>query len=447
MDIEIRIPEVGESVQEARLAEWFKATGDTVRKDEPLFLLETDKITLEVPAGADGVLEISVPAGETVPVGHVVGRIRSAAEAAEGAAPVAGEERRREEAPKPPPEKPKEPPRPAAAPAPLERPRPAVPQAEAAETLSPSVRRLIEEHRLDPGRIAGTGPGGRITRGDVMLHLEGSAGVSANFEQSSRARPPLPQGESRGEGGVRAPEPAAAGREGAQPTTRKPMSPIRKRIAERLLEAKNTTAMLTTFNEVDMTRVMELRRRHKEAFRAKHGVSLGIVSFFVKSLVGALGEHPELNASIEGEDVVYHNYCHIGVAIGAERGLVVPVIRHAERLGLAGIERAVAEYVEKIRTHRLELSDLGGGTFSVTNGGVFGSLLSTPILNPPQSGILGLHKVEDRPVAVDGQVVVRPMMYVALTYDHRIVDGRQAVQFLVRVKEEVEDPERLLLEV
>lgn len=419
MDIEIRVPEVGESVREARLAEWFKADGDTVRKDEPVFLLETDKITLEVPAGGHGVLQILVPGGSTVSVGDLVGKIRT--ETAEKGSPEAqlAPVRRTQEGES------------------EERPEP---QAAGADMLSPSVQQLVEEKGLDAKSIPGTGPGGRITRGDVMLFLEARGAKPVRRKQPAAEYPEQPA-----EG-----QPPASGEVPVEPregVTRKPMSPIRRRIAERLLEAVNTTAMLTTFNEVDMSRVMALRKKYKEAFRQKHGVSLGIVSFFIKAVTEALQEFRELNAFIDGEDVVYHPYCDIGVAIGAERGLVVPVVRHAEKLGLAGIERAVAAYVEKISRNRLELSDLEGGTFTVTNGGVFGSLLSTPILNPPQSGILGLHKVEERPVVVDGKIEIRPMMYVAMTYDHRIVDGREAVQFLVRVKGVVEDPERMLMEV
>ncbi|GAB4255103.1 2-oxoglutarate dehydrogenase complex dihydrolipoyllysine-residue succinyltransferase [Deferrisoma sp.] len=430
MAVEVRVPQVGESVQEAVLAEWFKADGDGVRKDEALFLLETDKITLEVAAEADGVLRILVPAGTSVTVGQVVGRIEEGAgvaarpEEAPGSAP---------EEPSAPPEtvappQPEKPPA-AASPAPREGVAPGEPPPE--EPLSPAVRRLVAQHGLEAGAIPATGPGGRLTKGDVLAHLEGAPAAGAPPPRSPEPEPGPPR-EPRGEkGGER----------------REPLSPIRRRIAERLVEATRTTAMLTTFNEVDMARVLALRRRYKEAFREVHGVGLGLTSFFVKALAEAVGEFPRLNARIEGDEIVYPDGCHVGVAVGSDRGLVVPVVRHAERLTLAEIERSIAGFVEKIRANRLELSDLEGGTISVTNGGVFGSLLSTPILNPPQSAILGLHKVEDRPVVVDGEIVARPMMYVALTYDHRIVDGREAVQFLVRIKERVEDPARLLLGV
>jgi len=304
------------------------------------------------------------------------------------------------------------------------------------------VRELLDRHGLDASEIRGSGPEGRPTRGDVLLHLEARGKGEAPAEAPEPgAAPPAEAAEAA------APRPAEGAGEADEPTTRKPMSPIRKRIAERLLEAKHSTAMLTTFNEVDMGPVMELRKRHKAAFHAKHGTSLGITSFFVQAACQALAAFPQVNAFIDGDDLVFHDYVHMGIAIGAPRGLVVPVIRHAERRSVPEIEKAVAEFADRVRENKLGLADLEGGTFTITNGGVFGSLLSTPILNPPQSAILGLHKVEDRPVAVDGQVVVRPMMYVALSYDHRIIDGRDAVQFLVRVKQLVEEPERLWLEV
>ena len=448
MAIEIRVPEVGESVQEAVLAEWFKADGAAVRKDEPLFLLETDKVTLEVPAEGDGVLRIGAPAGSSVKIGDAVGTI----EPGGAAAGKAGEGR-----PSEPPKAPEKPaPRgeeggegkaggpkagkapEAAAKKPAAPAEPAAPRAQ----FTPSVQELLDRHGLDASEIQGSGPEGRPTRGDVLLHLEerGKAEVPAEVPER-RAAPPAEAAEAA------TPRPAEGAGEGDEPTTRKPMSPIRKRIAQRLLEAKHSTAMLTTFNEVDMGPVMELRKRHKAAFHAKHGTSLGITSFFVQAACQALAAFPQVNAFIDGEDLVFHDYVHMGIAIGAARGLVVPVIRHAERRSVPEIEKAVAEFADRVRENKLGLGDLEGGTFTITNGGVFGSLLSTPILNPPQSAILGLHKVEDRPVAVVGQVVVRPMMYVALSYDQRIIDGRDAVQFLVRVKQLVEEPERLWLEV
>ncbi len=425
--IDVKIPSVGESVQEAVLGEWFKQNGDVVEKDEALFVIETDKVTLEVTAEAAGILTILVQAGETVAVGTVVARIEiGAAKAAEAPAKAAAAP----EAPKaaaavkaPAPEAPKKvapPEAKAASPAPS-------PAAMAAATgpLSPAVRRLVAEKQLDLRKVQGTGPGGRITKGDVLLALEQApAGV---------------------------PEPCAApaelGASEAPAEVRKAMSPIRKRIAARLLEAKQNTAMLTTFNDIDMSRAMAIRAQYKDLFKEKHDISLGFMSFFVKACVAALREIPEVNGFVDGSDIVYHNYQHIGVAVGSPRGLVVPVIRHAEKMSFAQIEQAIVDYVAKIKENRLELADLEGGTFTISNGGVYGSLLSTPILNTPQSGILGMHRTEKRAVVVDDQIVVRPMMYVALSYDHRIVDGRGAVTFLKRVKEMVENPERLLLEV
>jgi 2-oxoglutarate dehydrogenase E2 component (dihydrolipoamide succinyltransferase) len=418
MLLEIKVPSVGESVTEATLAQWYKKEGDQVRKGELLFVLETDKVTLEIEAEADGILKISKSEGETIPIGGVVGTIDRSA------APEAVEEPVTPEAEEPPP----------AAPTPPAEPPPVEPAAEiplASEpVLPPSVRRLVAEKNLDASKIRGTGPGGRITKGDVILYLE-QAAVALPSE-------------------VPAPRPATV-REVApaieESITRKPMSQIRQRIAARLVEATQNTAMLTTFNEIDMTRVQEIRAHYREPFQKKYGVRLGIMSFFIKACVEALMEFPELNAYLENKDIIYHNYYHLGVAIGAERGLVVPVIRDADKLSFAQLEQAIIDYVKKIQENRLELADLEGGTFTITNGGVFGSLLSTPILNIPQSGILGMHKIENRPVVLDGQVVVRPMMYVALTYDHRIVDGRQAVTFLVRIKEFIEEPDRIMIEI
>lgn len=419
MSIEIKIPSVGESVQEAILAEWFKKDGDLVKKDEPLFVIETDKVTLEVVAEIDGVLTITVQEGETVVIGAVVGAIEPAKGAVEPLTPVEAEKDLHEKAPEAP-----SAPAPAAATIPL----PAAAKPESAIPLAPSVRRLIAEKKLDASKIMGTGPGGRISKGDVLLHLEKAPAGIPEETKAHDASTLLPAADQNLE-------------------TRKPMTPIRKRIAERLLESKQSTAMLTTFNEIDMARAMAIRTQYKEGFQKKHDVSLGFMSFFIKACVEALKEVPEINAFIDGTDIIYHNYQHIGVAIGSERGLVVPVIRHAERMSFADIERAIVAYVKKIRENRLELADLEGGTFTVSNGGVYGSLLSTPILNTPQSGILGMHKIEKRPVVVDDQIMIRPMMYVALSYDHRIVDGKGAVTFLKRVKEFVENPERMVLEV
>jgi len=422
MAVEIIIPSVGESVQEAVLAEWFKKDGDLVQKDEPLFVIETDKVTLEVVAEVAGVLKIVVAEGETVAIGMVVGSIESS-----DAVPASAPPDSATKAVKPP-----EPDAPAAAPVPspaTPSPPPPPPTMDGEQPpMPPSVRRLIAEKNLDVTKIKGTGPGGRINKGDVLLYLEQApAGIPDKLEP---------------------PPDACLAIAGDLPVeSRKPMSPIRKRIAARLLESKQNTAMLTTFNEIDMGQAMAIRARYKEAFQKKHGVSLGFMSFFIKACVEALKEIPEINAFIDGDDIVYHNYQHIGVAIGTERGLVVPVVRHTEKMSFAQIEGAIVDYVKKIKENRLELADLEGGTFTVSNGGVYGSLLSTPILNMPQSGILGMHKIEKRPIVVDDEIVVRPMMYVALSYDHRIVDGKGAVTFLKRVKEFIENPERIILEV
>ena len=405
MSMEVKIPSVGESVQEAVLAEWFKADGDKVEKDEPIFVIETDKVTLEVNAEAAGILHIQVAEGETVAIGDTVATIEETEAAAEAPAPPEKKAAAQEKKPeKPAPQE--------------EKPAPKEPAEKL--LLSPAVRRLAAQTNADLSKVIPTGPGGRITKGDLILHLEN--------------RPPAPSEEK--------PAPAQD-----EPVTRKPMTPIRKRIASRLLEARRNTAMLTTFNEIDMGNVMELRGRYKEAFKKKHGVSLGFMSFFTKAVVEALKAWPQVNAFIEDNEMVYHDYYHIGIAVGSERGLVVPVVRHADRLSFAGIEKAIGGYVNKIKEKRLELSDMEGGTFTITNGGVFGSLLSTPILNTPQSGILGMHKIEKRPMAINDQVVIRPMMYVALSYDHRIVDGKEAVSFLVKVKECVENPERIMMEI
>ena len=430
MTIEIKVPSVGESVTEALLAEWFKQDGDAVEKNEALFVIETDKVTLEVEAEAAGRLKILVPEGETVAVGTVVGEIDT--EAAASDAPQKEE---------PPPEEKAKTPSPAAEEKSAEgadaddgksrggdaekKPQPseAAEAATAGEAppLSPAVRRLAAEHDLDPAAVKGSGPGGRVTKGDVLLYLEG---------RPAEKSPPAPAVEKKG-----------------AEERRQAMSPIRRRIAQRLLEAKQNTAMLTTFNEIDMSRAMAMRSDYKESFQKKHGVGLGFMSFFVRACVEALEEIPEINAFIDGDDIVYHEHSHIGIAVGGPRGLVVPVLRRADQMSFADIEQAIVDYVAKIKENRLELADLEGGTFTVSNGGVYGSLLSTPILNMPQSGILGMHKIEKRPVVVDDEIVIRPMMYVALSYDHRIVDGKGAVTFLRRVKEFVENPERMLLEV
>jgi 2-oxoglutarate dehydrogenase E2 component (dihydrolipoamide succinyltransferase) len=447
MKTEVKIPEVGESVKEALLSQWYRRDGDFVRKGDILFIMETDKVTLEVVAEADGVLRIMVAEGATVPVGKVVATIEA--------------ERALERGVTPPLPALKEEAAPGVGPG-REFPLPQAVGAEAAggiagfavgrgrrdpaphgPNVAPAALQLAEEKRVDLGKVPGTGPGGRITRGDVFLYLE-QASIPAPETPLETPQVLSPGPTPEGPGGADAPETTLTVLE---PVTRKPLSPIRQRIAERLLSARQNTAMLTTFNEVDMSRVQAMRAHFKEAYKAKYDVSLGIMSFFVKASVMALQEFPSVNAFIDGQHIVYHHYYHIGVAVGAERGLVVPVIRHADRLGFAAIESAIQHYFKKIQENRLELADLEGGTFTISNGGVYGSLLSTPILNTPQSGVLGLHKIEDRPVAIGGEVVIRPMMYVALTYDHRIIDGREGVSFLKRIKECVENPERIMLEV
>ena len=402
MTTEVRVPQLPESVADATLVTWHKQVGDPVARDENLADLETDKVVLELPAPIAGVLKtLSKAAGSTVTSGELLAVIDEQAAAAPAAkAPPKAEPKKAAE-PK------KVEPAPVAA-APLRKD-------EAAGKLSPAARRLVEENRLSPGQIAGSGRDGRITKGDVAQHLESGP----------------------------APAPAA----GARMDQRVPMSRLRARIAQRLVEAQTTQALLTTFNEIDMQALMALRSRYKEPFEQRHGIRLGFMSFFVKACVEALRRYPVINASVEGGDIVYHEYYDLGVAVSTDRGLIVPVLRDADRMGFADIEKAVTGFAERARNGSITIEELTGGTFSITNGGVFGSLLSTPIVNAPQSAILGMHKIEQRPVAVGEQVVVRPMMYVALTYDHRIIDGREAVQFLVAVKEALEDPARLLLQV
>ncbi|MGC9952931.1 MAG: 2-oxoglutarate dehydrogenase complex dihydrolipoyllysine-residue succinyltransferase [Rhizomicrobium sp.] len=418
MSIEIKVPAMGESVTEATVARWFKKEGDAVARDEPLLELETDKVTVEVPAPADGAVEsITAKAGDTVQVGATLGAI---AEGKAGKATPVMSRNPDAVAPKtaPAPEAPKP------APAPAAKLAAAV---HAAIGTAPSVRRIAEESALDPARVRGSGKDGRVTKGDMLVALEANA-------QQRTARPALasvPPG----------PRPNTAREE------RVTMSRLRKTIALRLKESQNTAAQLTTFNEVDMSHVMTLRSQYKESFEKKHGVRLGFMGFFVKACTAALKEIPTVNAEIEGDDIVYKNYYDIGVAVSTERGLVVPVVRDADKLSLAEIEAAINDFGTRARDNKLKIEELQGGTFTISNGGVFGSLMSTPILNAPQSGILGMHKIQPRPVAIDDKVVIRPMMYLALSYDHRLVDGSEAVTFLVRVKENLEDPQRMLLEI
>jgi len=414
---DIMTPALGESVTEATVARWTKKAGDQVKKDEILVELETDKVSLEVAAPEDGVLsEIVAEEGATIEPGAILGRIGGA-----GAAPAKAPAKAKEPAvaaaaPAPAVAEPPPAPKPAPAPAPA-------PAAAPPAQLAPSVQRIVAENNLNPADIAGSGKDGRITKGDALAALE------------ARAAAPAP-----------APAPAPV-REVHEREERVRMTRLRQTIARRLKEAQSNAAMLTTFNEVDMGAVMALRNAYKDVFEKRHGVKLGFMSFFVKACIAALKDVPAVNAEIDGQDLIYKNHYDIGVAVGTERGLVVPVVRDADILSLAGIEKAIGALGKKARDGELALEDLQGGTFTISNGGVYGSLMSTPILNAPQSGILGMHKIQDRPMAVNGQVVIRPMMYLALSYDHRVVDGQGAVTFLVKVKEHIEDPQRLLLDI
>ena len=420
MSIQIKVPAMGESVTEATVARWFKKEGDAVARDEPVLELETDKVTVEVPAPVDGAIEsIAVKEGSTVQVGTVLGAI---AEGKKGAPSATVATRNPDAAaPKPAVSAPKPPSQPA-----LERAATATPQ-QSNVAMMPSVRRIAEENGLSPAQASGTGKDGRVTKGDMLAALEARA--------AQRATQPAPVEIPSG------PRPRADREE------RVKMNRLRRTIALRLKESQNTAAQLTTFNEVDMGDVMRLRAEYKESFEKKHGVRLGFMGFFVKACIAALKELPNVNAELEGDDIIYKNYYDIGVAVSTERGLFVPVVRNADELSLAQIEAAIADFGARARDNKLKLEELQGGTFTISNGGVFGSLMSTPILNAPQSGVLGMHKIQQRPVAVDGKVEIRPMMYLALSYDHRLIDGREAVTFLVRVKENLEDPQRLLLDV
>lgn len=428
MATEINVPVLGESVTEATVSKWFKQPGETVHIDEPIVELETDKVTIEVPAPAAGVLaSIAFDAGVDVGVGAVLGVID---ETATGAAPSA--------------------PAPAAAPAPApvaSAPTPAPAPAAAADDapLSPAVKKLIDENNIDPSAINGTGKDGRIVKGDVLAYLEtrqAAPAAPAPAPAPVSASAPAAPAQTSGPAPAQYPPRPIGPRE-----ERVPMTRLRKRISERLKEAQNTAAMLTTFNEVDMTNVMDLRKRFKDGFEKKHGVKLGFMSFFTKAAVTALRELPAVNAEINAGDVIYKNHYDIGIAVGTENGLVVPVVRDCDTLGFADIEQSINDFGRRAREGRLTMDEMSGGTFTITNGGIFGSLLSTPILNTPQSGILGMHKIQMRPMVMpDGSIEARPMMYLALSYDHRIVDGREAVTFLVRVKECIEDPDRIMLD-
>ncbi|GAA3091970.1 hypothetical protein GCM10010520_42480 [Rhizobium viscosum] len=412
MATEIRVPTLGESVSEATVGTWFKKVGDAVKADEPILELETDKVTIEVPAPTSGTLsEIVAQAGETVGLGALLGQIAEGAAAA--AAPVAAA--------------------PAAAPAPT----PAAPVAAAAAPAAsvssmppaPAAAKMLAENNLSADQVDGSGKRGQVLKGDVIAAVAKAAAAPA----AAPAAPAAPRGPSTVED---------AGRE-----ERVKMTRLRQTIAKRLKDAQNTAAMLTTYNEVDMKAVMDLRNKYKDVFEKKHGVKLGFMGFFTKAVTHALKELPAVNAEIDGTDIIYKNYCHVGMAVGTDKGLVVPVIRDADQMSIAEIEKELGRLAKAARDGSLSMAEMQGGTFTITNGGVYGSLMSSPILNAPQSGILGMHKIQERPVAIGGQVVIRPMMYLALSYDHRIVDGKEAVTFLVRVKESLEDPERLVLDL
>lgn len=417
MATEIRVPTLGESVSEATVGTWFKKVGDAIKADEPILELETDKVTIEVPAPAAGTLsEIVAQAGETVGLGALLGQIAEGAGAA-AAAPVAAEKK----------------PEPAAATAaPAAAAQPAAAAATQTSTSmppAPAAAKLIAENNLSADQIDGSGKRGQVLKGDVL------AAVAKGISAPAAAEPAKVQ--------ARAPAPA----EDAAREERVKMTRLRQTIARRLKDAQNTAAMLTTYNEVDMSAVMSLRSKYKDIFEKKHGVKLGFMGFFTKAVTHALKELPAVNAEVDGTEIIYKNFCHVGVAVGTDKGLVVPVVRDADQMSIAEIEKEIGRLGKAARDGTLSMADMQGGTFTISNGGVYGSLMSSPILNAPQSGILGMHKIQDRPVAIGGQVVIRPMMYLALSYDHRIVDGKEAVTFLVRVKESLEDPERLVLDL
>lgn len=425
MSVQVEIPSMGESVNEVILLEWLKGDGERVEQDEPLCVLETDKANVDLPSPASGALKHLQPIETTLAIGAIVAEIAEIAEGAEPAAPAPASQ-------------------PSASSVEPSKPEP---------VLSPAVRRLVEEHELDPAAIEGTGKDGRLTKKDVLAHLEA---LSAPAEPAppptpepapppapEPAPPPTPQPPPPPPPASPPPPPPA----GPDPIRREPMSRLRQRIAEHLVAAQHNAAMLTTFNEIDMSAVMQLRAKYKERFAQVHGASLGLMSFFSRATVLALGEFPAINAQIDGTHIVYHDFVNLGIAVSTERGLVVPVLRRADQMSIAQLESNIKRLALSARDNKLAMDELSGGTFTITNGGVFGSLLSTPILNAPQSGILGMHTIQERPVAVEGQVAIRPMMYTALSYDHRLVDGQQSVSFLVRIKELLEDPARLILEV
>ena len=425
MSVQVEIPSMGESVNEVILLEWLKGDGERVEQDEPLCVLETDKANVDLPSPASGALKHLQPIETTLAIGEIVAEIAEIAEGAEPAAPAPASQ-------------------PSASSVEPSKPEP---------VLSPAVRRLVEEHELDPAAIEGTGKDGRLTKKDVLAHLEALSTPAepappptpepAPPPAPEPAPPPTPQPAPPPTPASPPPPPPA----GPDPIRREPMSRLRQRIAEHLVAAQHNAAMLTTFNEIDMSAVMQLRAKYKERFAQVHGASLGLMSFFSRATVLALGEFPAINAQIDGTHIVYHDFVNLGIAVSTERGLVVPVLRRADQMSIAQLESNIKRLALSARDNKLAMDELSGGTFTITNGGVFGSLLSTPILNAPQSGILGMHTIQERPVAVEGQVAIRPMMYTALSYDHRLVDGQQSVSFLVRIKELLEDPARLILEV
>jgi 2-oxoglutarate dehydrogenase E2 component (dihydrolipoamide succinyltransferase) len=411
MATEIRVPTLGESVSEATVGTWFKKVGDTVKADEPLCELETDKVTIEVPAPASGVLsEITANAGDTVEPGGLLGQISEGASAG-AAAPAAAEKVEKVAA------------------APAAEAKPAA--ASSAMPAAPSAAKLLAENNLSADQVDGSGKRGQVLKGDVIAAV--AKGITAT--PAAAAEP------------VKVAARAPSSEADAPREERVKMTRLRQTIAKRLKDAQNTAAMLTTYNEVDMSAVMDLRNRYKDLFEKKHGVKLGFMGFFTKAVTHALKELPAVNAEIDGTDIIYKNYCHIGVAVGTDKGLVVPVVRDADQMSIAEIEKDIGRLGKLARDGALSMADMQGGTFTISNGGVYGSLMSSPILNAPQSGILGMHKIQERPVVVGGQIVIRPMMYLALSYDHRMVDGKEAVTFLVRVKDSLEDPERLVLDL
>lgn len=417
MAIEIKVPTLGESVSEATVGQWFKKAGDTVNVDEPLVELETDKVTVEVNAPSSGVIAgISVVEGETVEVGAILGSITEGEGAAAAPASAA--------------------PAPQAASA-SAAPATSVPAAGNGTSMppAPSAQKILNENNIDPATVAGSGRRGQVLKEDAMAAAVGGAASPAPLAIPAPSSAPTLQARVQTSG------------DDASKEERVRMTRLRQTIAQRLKDAQNTAAMLTTFNDVDMTAVMELRKQYKDLFEKKNGVKLGFMGFFVKACIQALKEVPAVNAEIDGTDLIYKNYYHMGVAVGTDKGLVVPVVRDADQMSLAEVEAKIAEFGQKARDGKISIEDMQGGTFTLSNGGVYGSLMSTPILNAPQSGILGMHRIEKRPVVMDGEIVARPMMYLALSYDHRIVDGKDAVTFLVRVKENLEDPQRLVLEV